>query len=437
MGHTGKLSKAQTGIPQDCHSRPRILLHAPDITLKGRNQEDFRRCLLTNTRERLGHAGFPWHVGAARGRMQVDVPEQDRDEVPGVLALLQQIPGVSSLALARWLRSSDLIREHGGFNWPFAEREAVMLARDCFISDASFAIRVNRADKALPANSMELGKRLGAAIRRESGWDQVDLTRPDQVFYLDVYPDGFYLYSDKRMGVGGLPVGSGGRVLALLSGGIDSPVAVFTLAKRGCSVDFLHFSAGHVHPGELQQSVIARLACRLSEYTRHSRLFVAPYTYFDLELGDQHSGYGLILFRRFMMRCAEVLADRIHARALVNGDSLGQVASQTLENLVSASRAVSIPILRPLIGSNKEEIITLARRIGTYEISIEPYKDCCALIAQNPRTRSRHEHMVSMEQELLPEYDQLIDRTLQDMVCLEYKYGVQVKSQSKLEPGSS
>ena len=125
-----------------------------------------------------------------------------------------------------------------------------------------------------------------------------------------------------------------------------------------------------------------------------------------------------------MMRSAEILAGRIHAGALVNGDSLGQVASQTLENLVSASRAVNIPILRPLIGSNKEEIITLARRIGSYNISIEPYKDCCALIAQNPRTRSRHEHMETMEQELLPDYDGIIERTLQDMVCLEYKFGV-------------
>lgn len=427
MSHTSELSKTQTGIPQVCHSRPRILLHAPDITLKGRNQDDFRRRLLKNTRDRLGQAGFHWHVGAARGRMLVDVPELEQNDVPGVLLMLQQIPGISSLAAARWLRSSDLILDGGGFNWPFAEREAVMLASNCFIPDASFAIRVNRADKALPANSMELGKRLGAAIRQKTGWDAVDLSRPDTVFYIDVYPDGYYLYSDKRMGVGGLPVGSGGRVLALLSGGIDSPVAVFTLAKRGCSVDFFHFSAGHAHPGELQHSVIAKLARRLSEYTCHSRLFVAPYTYFDLALGDQHSGYGLILFRRFMMRSAEVLADRIHARALVNGDSLGQVASQTLENLVSASRAVSIPMLRPLIGSNKEEIIALARRIGTYDISIQPYKDCCALIAQHPRTRSRHEHMASMEQQLLPEYDRLIERTLQDMVCLEYKYGTQME----------
>ena len=127
-----------------------------------------------------------------------------------------------------------------------------------------------------------------------------------------------------------------------------------------------------------------------------------------------------------MMRCAEVLAGRIHAQALVNGDSLGQVASQTLENLVSASRAVTIPTLRPLIGSNKEEIIAIARRIGTYDISIEPYKDCCALIAQNPRTRSRHEHMTAMEQEMLPEYERLIEHTLQDMVCLEYKFGSMV-----------
>jgi len=426
MGQPLEPGIAQSVKGQVCHSSLRILLHAPDITLKGRNQEDFRKRLLKNTRDRLAHAGYQWRVGAARGRMLVDVPEQERSELPRVLTLLQQSAGVSSLAAARWLRSSNLILDNGDFNWSFAEHETVMVARECYIPGASFAIRVNRADKSLPVNSLELGKRLGAAIRRDTGWDKVDLTRPGQVFYLDIYPDGIYLYSDKRSGVGGLPSGSGGRVLALLSGGIDSPVAVFALAKRGCSLDFFHLSAGHVPPDELTRSVIARLACRLSEYTQHSRLFVAPYTYFDLALGDRHGGYGLILFRRFLMRSAEVLAGRIHAQALVNGDSLGQVASQTLENLVSADRAVTIPTLRPLIGSNKEEIIAFARRIGTYDISIEPYKDCCALIAQNPRTRSRHEHMAAMEQEMLPEYDRLIERTLQDMVCLEYKFGTLV-----------
>lgn len=423
MGQSSDIISTESTAPHDYKSRARILLHAPDITLKGRNQEEFRKRLLNNTRDRLEHAGYHWRVGAARGRMLVDVPEHGHEALPGVLAMLQRIPGVSSLAAARWLRSSDLVPDGGGFNWKFAEQEAVLLAREYFVPGSSFAIRVNRADKSLPVNSMELGKHLGAAIRRETGWDAVDLSHPKQVFYLDVYPDGFYLYGDKRIGVGGLPVGSGGRVLAMLSGGIDSPVAAFALAKRGCSVDFFHLSAGHIPQGELQQSVVARLACRLSEYTRHSRLFVVPYTYFDLALGDRHSGYGLILFRRFMMRSAEMLAKRIYALALVNGDSLGQVASQTLENLVSSSSAVEIPILRPLIGSNKEEIITQARSIGTYDISIEPYKDCCALIARNPRTRSRPEHMEALERDLLPEYDRVIERTFQDMICLEYKFG--------------
>ena len=364
--------------------------------------------------------------------MLVDIPDHDVNEIPAVLAMLQQLPGISSLAAARWLRSSDLMLDGREFNWSFAEREAVAIARNCFEADRSFAIRVNRADKSLPANSLELGKRLGAAIRSETSWDKVDLSHPDQEFYLDIYPDGIYLYSEKLTGVGGLPTGTGGRVLALLSGGIDSPVAAFSLAKRGCTVDFFHLSAGHVQHQDLEHTVIARLARRLSEYTGHSRLFIVPYTYFDLALGDHSGGYALILFRRFMMRSAEVLAGRIHAPALVNGDSLGQVASQTLENLVSASLAVNIPILRPLIGSNKEEIISLARRIGTYEMSIEPYKDCCALIARNPRTRSRHEHMSSMEQDLLPEYEQLIERTLGDMVCLEFKYGTVVDRQNKV-----
>ncbi len=431
MGQPHEIIKGEDGTESVSDGRSRILLHCPDITLKGRNQNDFKRRLLKNTRERLVQAGRDWHVGAARGRMLVDIPHHAEKEIPRILSILQRMPGISSLASTRWLRSSDLSLNGGAFNWPFAEAEIVKLAREWYVPDASFAIRVNRADKKLPVNSVQLGKRLGEVIRRDTPWEKVNLNHPDQIFYIDIYPDGFYMYAEKLKGVGGLPSGSGGRVLVLLSGGIDSPVAAFMLAKRGCSVDFFHLSASHMRTDELEQSVIGRLARRLSEYTGHSRLFVAPYTYFDLSLAGRHSGYELILFRRFMMRAAEELAGRIHALALVNGDSLGQVASQTLENLVSASLAVNIPILRPLIGTNKEEIIDVARRIDTFNISIEPYKDCCALIARDPRTRSRHEDMSVMEQEVLPDYDLVLERTLADMHCLKYRFGERTDDREK------
>jgi len=174
--------------------------------------------------------------------------------------------------------------------------------------------------------------------------------------------------------VRGLPIGTGDNVLALLSGDIDPPVAVFLLAKRGCSVDLFHITASHMQEADLKNSVIGKLASQLSQYTQRSCLYVVPNTYFDLALGKRNSGYDVVLFRCFMIRFAERLADRIHAQALVDGDSLGQVASQTLENIVSSSKAVSIPILKPLIGSNKQEIIAIMRSMAPIVFLLNPIK---------------------------------------------------------------
>ena len=403
--------------------RHRVLLHAPDITLKGKNQADFQRALERNVRHHLLRAGYHWNAGASRGRVCIIVPEKQESNLPQVLALMQKVPGISSVAATRWI-PPDQVRNHKTqINWEILESEIVELASINYMHGDSFAVRFNRVDKTLPTTSREMGERLGAAILQYTAWDHVNLKRPDRTFYIDAYPDGLYLYANKLKGVGGLPVGTGGRVLALLSGGIDSPVAVFYMARRGCDVDLFHLSASHQSRQDVADSVIGRLARELSRYTIRSRLFVAPYTYFDLALRGDPSGYELVLFRRFLMRIAEDLAGRIKALALVNGDSLGQVASQTLENLVSSSRCIEMPLFRPLVGTNKDEIIYIARDIGTYEISIEPYKDCCALITGNPKTRSVHEDLVTLEKTLLPDYTQLIQRTMEDLICLEFECG--------------
>ncbi|MFQ5661048.1 MAG: tRNA uracil 4-sulfurtransferase ThiI [Gammaproteobacteria bacterium] len=414
--------RSNGGVPV-APGKPRILLHCPDITLKGKNQGNFQRALSRNIRQRLRHAGFDWHVGASRGRVCVTVPAQHIREIGHAVGILQEIPGIASLAATRWLAPAEALAGQGELNWALMKQAVVELARKYYTDNASFAIHINRADKQFPTTSPEMGRCLGEAIRQQTSWDRVDLKRPDQTFYIDIYPDGLYLYAEKIKGVGGLPVGTGGRVLGLLSGGIDSPVAAFKMTKRGCQVDLFHLSASHVQDIDPETSVIARLACRLSRYALRCRLYMAPYTYFDLALSGRQSGYELVLFRRFLMRSAEVLAGRIRARALVNGDSLGQVASQTLENLVSASLSIDMPVLRPLIGTNKDEIIAEARCIGTYDISIEPYKDCCALIARNPKTRSSHEQMNELEHALLPDYAEVIRKTLNDMICLEFKCG--------------
>ena len=398
-------------------------MQAPDITLKGRNQPDFQQALVKNVRRHLLRAGYRWNAGVSRGRVCILVPERGKVDIQDALSLLLKIPGVAALADALWIPPRQAFTEDRQINWDLLTPKVIDLAASAYRKHASFAVRFNRVDKKLLTTSGEVGERLGAAILQSTAWDKVNLKYPDSTFHIDAYPDGLYLYTDKLKGVGGLPVGTGGRVLALLSGGIDSPVAAYLLAKRGCEVDLFHLSASHLNPSEIADSVIGRLARQLSRYTRRTRLHVVPYTYFDLALKGRPTRYEVVLFRRFMLRAAAEQAGRIKALALVNGDSLGQVASQTLENMVSASRCIDMPVFRPLVGTNKDEIISMARWIGTYEISIEPYKDCCALIAGNPKTRSTHEAMVKLEQELIPDYSQLLEHTLQDMNVLEYAYG--------------
>jgi thiamine biosynthesis protein ThiI len=409
--------------------RARIVMHCPDITLKGRNQEDFRRALVRNVRHVLRRAGFDWRVGSARGRVHVDTNSAAPGEMERAVGALRCIAGVSSMGVGVWFRSVDIVGESGDFNWLPLEQAAADMAERHYRPDASFAIRANRVDKGLPVHSRDIGVRLGDVIRERTAWRRVDLDEPDFTIHIDAYPDGLYVYPDKQRGIGGLPVGTGGRVLALLSGGSDSPVAAFMMAKRGCSVEALHMSASHLRDFDAESSVVGRLARTVSRYGVQTRLHIVPYTFFDLALRGEPTGYELVLFRRFLMRCGEYLATKIGAGALVTGDSLGQVASQTLENLASASRPVSLPILRPLIGMNKQEIIGLARDIGTFDVSIEPYKDCCALIAHNPRTKSDHEKLSRIEVGLFADYGGMIGQTFAETLQVEYDCGELVRQE--------
>jgi thiamine biosynthesis protein ThiI len=236
-------------------------------------------------------------------------------------------------------------------------------------------------------------------------------------------PDVMFIYSDRRKGIGGLPVGTSGQVLSLLSGGIDSPVASFLLARRGCIVDWFHVSATHLQARDFSESVVGRIASRLSRHTMCSRLFTVPYTHFDLELGGLDTGYEPVLFRRFLFRVAEELGRKIGSAALVTGDSLGQVASQTLENLIASAKSTDMPLLRPLLGLGKQEIMDLAKQIGTYEISIEPYKDCCALYSRNVRTKTLDAVLTDMEERIFGDYRSVITRTLDDVMWAEYECG--------------
>ena len=400
----------------------RIVLRCPEITLKGKNQDDFMLALVENVAHRLRAIGARWQVHYAHGRVYVDVPGAQAEMVEEAVQALSEVAGVDSLAATVWHRPSVTGQHTDSPDKALIAHTAVGLARAHYAAGATFAVRVNRVDKRLPLTSIEMERWLGEVIRNETAWDRVNLKRPHRTFAIDVYPDGMYFRVDKHKGVGGLPVGTGGRLLVLLSGGIDSPVATFLMAKRGCNLDLFHLTATYSQLRE-DSSPVVRLARQLSRYTLRSRLFMAPATHLELVLSGPTTGYEAILFRRFLVRTGAVLAARLQARALVTGDSLGQVASQTLENLATVYRVTEIPVFHPLIGFNKQETIDLARRIGTYETSIERYKDCCALLAQSPRTRSESDQLDDLEKRLLPDYDSLIERTLEDLVWRRFDCG--------------
>lgn len=404
----------------------RILVQYAELTLKGRNRRDFERALAHNLRHRLRCAGLEWNVERRHQRTYIVVPPGAEEQAQTALEAVGQVAGIANFAPAAFFSREETDQLSPQPRLEAVEAALAEIAREVHKPGASFAVRVNRADKRVMLRSDQFARHLGGVIYTRSPFDKVNLTRPDHTFFVDIYEEGMYCYTDKRKGIGGLPVHTAGRVLALLSGGIDSPVAAYLMAKRGCDVDFVHLTATRVQQTRAEDELVARIARQLSQYTLRSRVYLVPYTHFDMAVMGSNTGYDVVLFRRFLSRIAQTLAGRLGAQALVTGDSLGQVASQTLENLVSTSRAVDIPLLRPLIGLDKQEIIDIARRIGTYELSIQPYKDCCALLSANPRTRSWHDELCRIEAELMPDMAKLINDSLAEMVCLEFDGGRRV-----------
>jgi tRNA uracil 4-sulfurtransferase len=255
---------------------------------------------------------------------------------------------------------------------------AVELMRDR--PGRTFAVRASRRDKGFPLRSIELARLLGDAVRVRLGLD-VELDEPDLELFVEVDSKELLVSVERLRGAGGLPVGTSGRALVLLSGGIDSPVAAYRMMKRGLRCDFIHFSGRPFTSPESIYKAYA-LAGRLDRFQGESRLYVVTFGPAQRRLATAGAGRLQVLSqRRLMVRVASALGERLRADALVTGDSLGQVASQTLPNLAVVEEAAGLPLLRPLIDRDKAEIVELARDLGTYEISILPDEDCCQLFS--------------------------------------------------------
>jgi tRNA uracil 4-sulfurtransferase len=256
-------------------------------------------------------------------------------------------------------------------------------------SFASFRIDARRADKTFPLTSPEINRRLGAAVKEKSG-ARVDLENAELTIAVEILPDAAFFGFDKIAGAGGLPVGASGRVVSLISGGFDSPVASYRMMQRGCRLIFVHF---HSSPylDTTSQEKCRELVKLLTRHQQKSRLYLVPFGEIQRQIvAGVARPLRVVLYRRMMLRIAEAIAQKEKALALATGESLAQVASQTLENMSVIQKAVALPVLRPLVGMDKQEIIDQARRIGTFEISSMPDEDCCQLfVPKHPATKSR------------------------------------------------
>lgn len=272
-------------------------------------------------------------------------------------------------------------------------------------------IQIKRIDKSFPLTSGEILEKL----RHLAGESNIRISfqEKERVIYFKIYSGEIWCYTQKNRGAGGLPVSPEKKTLALLSGGIDSPVAAYLTMKRGARVDFLHFHT--FSKGELVlQSKILKTIEILNRYQFYSNLYLVPHFIFDLEiLGKIDSGYELIVFKHFLLKIAEIIAKEHGYFAIITGDSLAQVASQTLENLYATSYGIEIPVFRPLIGYDKKEIVSLAKVISTYDISLQKYKDCCSLFARQPKTRVKREKLLSLLEKI--NWEKILKESLQRM----------------------
>jgi thiamine biosynthesis protein ThiI len=346
-----------------------FVVHYAEVALKGNNRPEFVHALRRNIAASL--RDLSPEITSREGRFFV----RSASDSTEVLRRLSKVFGLAWFAEAKSV--------------PNDIEEIEKAAVDCAMSTAgvSFKIDPRRSDKSFPMNSHELAVRLGSEVVKRTRM-RVDLTRPDATVHVDLLKGETLVYADKTTGLGGLPVGTAGRVMHLFSGGIDSPVAAWLLMKRGCSPVYLHFYLAPT-PEYVLTSKIVRLVKELAAFGGKSTLVLVPFADYQLATFGTPGELEPSLFRRFMRMAAEALAPSFGAVGVSTGDSLSQAASQTLWNLAAFDEGSTMPILRPLLSYDKEEIVSLARKIGTYDLSLEDYKDCCSMISRHPRTRTK------------------------------------------------
>jgi thiamine biosynthesis protein ThiI len=364
-----------------------FLLKLGEIVLKGLNRRRFEDRLMANVTRRL-HPYGKFRVYSRQSTVYVEPKEGEACDLDGAWEAIGKVFGIVSMSRARGCEKTP---------------EAFVAAAKEYLNDQllaakSFKVETKRADKTFPMTSIELSQYVGGELAEAYPHLTVDVHNPELTVRLEVRDFSGYVHANPTPGPGGLPVGVGGRAVALLSGGIDSPVACWMMAKRGLALELVHFFSYPYTSNEAKEKVL-ELASLIAPYCGRLTVNVVPFTKIQEELRRScPEPYFTLAMRRFMMHISELVAQRVGAEALVTGESMGQVASQTMSAMACTEAVVNMPVFRPVIGMDKEEIIRIARKIGTFETSILPYEDCCTVFTpRHPRTNPKVSDFAEIE----------------------------------------
>ena len=386
-----------------------FLLKLGEIVLKGANKRQFESKLRQNVRRRMKAYGN-FDVYLMQSTLYVE-PMDEACDVDGAWEACHSIFGVVSLCRSRACEKNldaifDAIEEYLG---------------DDLDSAKSFKVESKRSDKRFPLTSIQLSQEIGGRLAEAHPDVEVDVRRPDYTVYVEVRDLAAYVHGPAEPGAGGLPTGVGGRAMCLLSGGIDSPVAAYMIAKRGVEIECVHFFS-YPYTSQLAKDKVVELARLVTKYSGRMTLDVVPFTEIQEAIRDNcPEEFFTLIMRRFMMEISMRIAKDHGCGALITGENLGQVASQTMEAMTVTGAVVDIPVFMPLIGMDKEEIVTIARKIGTLETSILPYEDCCTVFTpKHPKTKPTLGQLLNVERNL--DREGLIQRALEGVEKIGVKY---------------
>lgn len=386
-----------------------ILIRYGELGLKGKNINYFLNRLQQNIQEKIKDFSNI-KVKRTQGRLYVLLNGYDPKEV---IDRCKHIFGIANLSLA--LKCSKDLEDI---------KETALAALQKCKSAKTFKVSVRRADKSFPIDSQEMNQLLGSHLLRNTEDFTVDVHNPDVEVSVEIRREGTFIMSEVIEGPGGLPVGTGGKTLLLLSGGIDSPVAGYLAMKRGVKVEAVHFHSPPFTSERAKQKVID-LAKQLAKFGHSMTVHFVPFTEIQQKIHQEiPDAYGMTVMRRIMLTISERIAKKRSILSLATGESLGQVASQTMESMHTINEVTNYPILRPLIAMDKQEIITIARNIDTYDISIRPYEDCCTVfVPRSPKTRPKREQLHRVEQGV--SFEEEIERAINETEKVTYYEAVE------------